>query len=130
MQFERDQQAVRFVGALATTIGGLIMILTFLITFLSLLNYHGASVIHGAATFFLSLVMASTLMGCGTQMSSLHLHGGSDTEQLRLLWTALCVMMVLCLIGGAYLMPPLVGLSGVILLALVAIRGAIIRLTS
>ena len=130
MQFDRDKQAVRFVGALAATIGGLLLTLTMLGTLFALLNYHGANVARGAATFFLALIMSSTLMGCGAQMSSLKLHAGSDSDQLRLLWSALFVMMILCLIGSVYLLQPLVGLAGLMLIALVAIRRSVIRLTT
>ena len=49
-----------------------------------------------------------------------------DPENLRLVWTALVIMMVFCGVAGLWLVPPLSALAVLMLFALFAVRGSVI----
>lgn len=130
---QRDIDNVRLVGVLALTMGVVMFMLTALVTLFLLFAITGSgegSVARGALGVALALVMASSLSGLGGEMQKLRPDFIHDPENLRLVWTALVVMMVFCGLAGLWLVPPLSGLAVLILFALFAVRGSVIRLTS
>jgi hypothetical protein len=130
---QRDINNVRFVGVLALTMGVVLFVLTALTTLFLLFastTANGGTVEHGALGVALSLVMASTLSSLGGQMQRLRPDFMNDPENLRLVWTALVVMMVIFGLAGLWLVPPLSGLAILMLFALFGIRGSVIRLTN
>jgi hypothetical protein len=130
---QRDIDNVRLVGVLALTIGILLFILTAIVTLFLLIASPGAdegAIARGALGVGLALVMASSLSALGGQMQRLRPDFMHDPENLRLVWTALVIMMVFCGLAALWLVPPLTGLATLVLIGLIAIRGAVIRLTS
>jgi hypothetical protein len=76
-----------------------------------------------------SLITASTLIAAGLQLARLSLYSMADADNLRLIWTALVLILGGCSVGGYFLFPPL-GTLGILMLLLVwTIRGPIIRTT-
>lgn len=129
----RDLQDVRLVGTLTLLLGVVLFALTGFTALLLL--YVGAS--SNAAGFFkgilgvlLALVMAATLCGLGGQMQHIRTGFAHELENLRLVWTSMVLMMVVCGAAAIWLVPPLFGLAALVLLAMLAIRGAVIRLTT
>lgn len=130
---QRDIDNVRFVGILSLIMGVVLFILTGLVTLFLLLSAAGTSgggVVRGALAVALALVMASSLSGLGGELQRLRSDFMHDPENLRRVWTALVIMMVLCGVAGLWLLPPLSALAALLLFALFGIRGAVIRLTS
>jgi hypothetical protein len=124
---------VRFVGVLALTMGVVLFVLTALVTLFLLLSSTGVgsgSVARGALGVALALIMASSLSGLGGELQRLRPDFMHDPENLRRVWAALVVMMTFCGIAGLWLVPPLSALSALVLFALFAVRGSVIRLTS
>lgn len=130
---DRDLQDVRFVGTLALILGVVMFVLTGLTALLLLLASTTASTgdfLKGALGVLLALVMAASLSGLGGQMQRVRTGFAHELENLRLVWTALVLMMGLCGTAAIWLVPPLFGVAALVLLALLAVRGAVIRLTT
>jgi hypothetical protein len=130
---DRDIKSIRFVGTLAFGLGVLLLLLTFLAVLLALfagITATLAGLERGAGTAALGLVMSSSLMGCGAQLQRAGRLTSIDIENIRLIWTGLFLAMLICGIASIWLVPPLVGLCGLILFALIMVRSAVIRLSS
>jgi hypothetical protein len=130
---QRDIDNVRVVGVLALILGVALFVLTGLVTLFLVLSITGeqsGNVARGALGVALALIMASSLSALGGELARLRPDFMRDTENLRLVWTALVVMMVFCGLVGLWLVQPLSALAALMLFALFAIRGSVIRLTS
>jgi len=130
---DRDLQDVRLVGTLALLLGVVLFVLTGLLTML-LLYANAASntadFFKGALSVLLALVMGATLSGLGGQMQHVRTGYAHELENLRLVWTAMVLMMALCGTAAIWLIPPLFALAAIMLVALFGIRRAVIRLTA
>jgi len=119
---QRDINNVRFVGILALTMGVVLFVLTALATLFLLIagsTVDGGAVARGTLGVALALVMASSLSGLGGELQRLRPDFMHDPDNLRLVWTALVVMMALCGVAGLWLVPPLTGLAALMLFAAV-----------
>jgi hypothetical protein len=128
---ERDMQHIRLVGGFLLGIGLMQLLLTFFIALDGLFSDvpMGAAFDRGALGIFLSLLMASIMSSCAVQLQSLKSFSHAQIQNLRLVWTALVLLMILTGAAGLWLAPPLTTLAVLILLALFSIRGALIRLS-
>jgi len=128
---DRDVRLIRFIGVLAAGVGFVLLLFTTLITLLALFSGGPANLgayAHGALALILAFIMACSLISCGAQIQRIKLSAIS-IENLRLTWTALVLMMTLSLAAGLWLSQPLAFVAAFMLLALLSIRGAIIRLS-
>jgi len=130
---DRDLSDIRLVGTLGFVVGALLMVLTILAVFLLLIA--GATTatglkLHGLLSIMLALIMALALTGCGGAMRTVRTGNRADLENLRLVWTALVLVMVISIPAGFWLVQPLADLAVLMLLSLIAVRGAVIRITS
>jgi hypothetical protein len=131
MQYDRDKQKIRLVGGLSLGLGVLLIILTIIITFIELLVSAGrGDLVRGAVAFAISVVMASTMMGCGTELTRLHVYAASDIYSMRMAWTGLLLVMALCGTLAIWFIPPLTPLAIFIVTLLVLVRPAVIRLSA
>jgi hypothetical protein len=131
MQYERDKQKVRVVGGLAVGIGAILMILTIFITLFELLASAGrGDVVRGFGAFAIGLVMASTMMGAGGQLTRLRYYAADDVYNMRMAWTGLLLVMLLGGILAIWFIPPLTSLAAFIIFLLMIVRPAVIRLSS
>jgi hypothetical protein len=130
MRPERDKQIVRTVGSLITGIGAMLLLVTGLATLFALSAIPTGNIIPGLVALALALVMASTLMSCGTQLMRLRLLTHEEIHTMRLCWTALLLVMVFGGILAFWIVPPLGLIAAFMVLALLAIRPAVIRLSS
>jgi hypothetical protein len=131
--YDRDVQSIKLVGSLCVGLGAVLFLLTALgslFALFALVSANSGNFFRGVLSAVLGLIMSITLISCGSELQRTKPTGRANLENLRLVWTALVVMMVLCLIAALFLIPPLVGISGLVLFAAFTIRGAIIRLTS
>jgi hypothetical protein len=129
----RDIQSIRLVGTLAFGLGVVLLPLTFLAIVLALFSGITATLgglAKGAAAGALGLVMSSSMMGCGAHLQRVGRLTSVDIENVRLIWTALFIVMLIGGVASFWLAPPLVGLSALVLVALLAVRSAVIRLSS
>lgn len=127
---ERDKTKIRFVGALSVGCGTIMLVLDFFVTLFRLVSGPGYSYAQTGISFILMLIVASTLMSCGTQLTRLRLYTSNDVQVMRLNWTALVIVMV---VGGliAYATAPTVAyVCALEIIALFAIRGSVIRLSA
>jgi hypothetical protein len=130
---DRDLSDVRLVGTCAFAVGAMLLLLTIVTSFFLLVAGGAKSengLAHGLLSVGLAIVMALTLIGCGGTMRAIRPGNTSDLENLRLVWTSLVLIMVLSVPAGFWLLQPLADLAVLMLLALFAIRGAVIRLTT
>lgn len=129
----RDLSDIRIVGTIGFVIGALLMLLTILAAFLLLVagatSTSGLN-LHGALSVMLALIMALALVGCGGAMRTIRPGNTADLENLRLVWTALVLVMAAAVPAGFWLIQPLADLAILMLLALFVIRGAVIRITT
>jgi hypothetical protein len=129
---DRDLSDVRLVGTGVFVFGTILLLLTLLTGFLILLSAPiqvGNKLVHGLLTIMVATIMSAAQIGCGGAMRTIQPGNTSDMENLRLVWTALVLMMLVCGIGAFWLLPPLADVAALVLLALFAVRGAVIRLT-
>jgi succinate dehydrogenase hydrophobic anchor subunit len=129
--YNRDIQSIRIVGGLALGIGLVLFFLTALGALFALfagISSDPARFARGVAAVVLGLLMATTLIGCGSDLQRIKPDAGG-LENLRLVWTALFLMMLICAIASAYVIPPLSLLALIMLLLTWAIRPAVIHLT-
>jgi hypothetical protein len=130
---ERDMQSIRLVGSLLLGIGLIQLILTLLVALFGL--FAGISTNLGAFTrgiiaVALSALMASITSSCAIQMQQFKTYTQSNIQNIRLVWTALILVLIVIAIASAFLAAPLTSLAILMLLALFTIRPAIIRLSS
>jgi hypothetical protein len=129
---DRDLSDVRLVGTGVFVVGTILLLLTILTAFLMLLSTPiqvNNKLFQGLLTIMIAIIMAVTQIGCGGAMRTFRPGNTSDLENLRLVWTALALMMLVCGIGSLWLLPPLTDVAALVLLGLFAVRGAVIRLT-
>ena len=130
----RDLTAIRLVGTFALLAGTMLMLFTIVTGFLLLLTTTSSTassiLFRGLGIGLLAIVMALALIGCGGTMRRLRPGLGADRENLRLIWTTLFIVMLLCVPAAIWLAPPLADLAALILAALWIVRGAVIRLTN
>jgi hypothetical protein len=130
MHPERDKQAVRAIGGVALGLGTILMLLTIIVTLNILLVTAGrGDVIRGAIAFAIGLVMASTLMSCGTQLQRLRLYTDAEVQGMRMAWAALMLVMVAGGLLSYWFIEPLTALAAFIIILLMLIRKAVIRLS-
>ena len=132
-RLERDIQAIRAVGTLILGVGLIQLFLTGLLALFglfSLVPSSSAPFLQTVLGILLSLVMASIMSSCGIQLQRLRHYSESGVQEVRLVWTALVIVMALGAIAGLWIEPPLTSLAVLTLIALFAIRPAIIRLSS
>jgi hypothetical protein len=130
--YDRDVNGIRLVGGLCVGIGLLLFLLTFVGSVYALFTNISANInayIRGIAAAVTSLLMSVTLIACGGELQRLRFYGRVNLENLRLVWAALVLMMVIFIIAGAYLIPPLAGVAFLVLLLVFTIRGAVSRVT-
>jgi hypothetical protein len=130
--YDRDINTVRFVGSLTVGLGIILMLLTALAVLFGLFTgslVAPAHIVRGLGSAALSIIMSSTMVGCGAQFQRLRLYSNLDTENLRLVWTALVLVMMVSIIAGYFLLPPLSTLAALVLFGAWTIRGAVLRLT-
>jgi hypothetical protein len=129
---DRDIQQVRIIGTLIAGIGLILMLLTGLTTLFVLFGGAAATagngIVRGGLTILLAFIMSFSLISCGAEIQRVKL-STANIENLRLVWTALIILMALSLGAGLWLAQPLAFLAALVLLTLFSIRGAIIRLT-
>ncbi len=129
---DRDLSDVRLVGTGAFVLGTVLLLLTIVTAFLLLLagavNVN-SNLFRGLLTLMVAIIMAVSLIGCGGAMRTIRLGNTSDMENLRLIWTSLVLIMLICGIGSLWLLPPLADVAALVLLGLFAVRGAVIRIT-
>ncbi|MDB5178715.1 MAG: hypothetical protein JWN01_658 [Patescibacteria group bacterium] len=129
---DRDIQQVRIIGTLIAGIGLILMLLTGLTTLFVLFGGAAATagngIVRGGLTILLAFIMSFSLTSCGAEIQRVKL-STANIENLRLVWTALIILMALSLGAGLWLAQPLAFLAALVLLTLFSIRGAIIRLT-
>jgi hypothetical protein len=125
--------AVRLVGALAAGVGTIMLVLTAITALLLLFVSGGGDLsqfVRGAVAVMSALVMASTMVSCGTVLGRVRMLTSLDSEALRLNWTALFAVMMAGGVLNLWFVPVLSVIAACILLALLLVRGAVIRLTS
>jgi len=130
---DRDLQDVRLVGTLCLILGIVLFVLTAITTLLLLYasaSSSSSAFLQGMLGVLLALVMGASLSGLGGQMQHIRTGFAHELENLRLVWTSLVLMMVACGAAAIWLVPPLFALALLVLLALLAVRGAVIRLTT
>lgn len=129
MRQSSDRYKINFVGGLAVALGLVLLLLTGFAAILTLFtNYTGGS-LTGFLSFGLCLVISSSYLGIGAKLTSLKYITSADIETLRLSWTALFLVSALGAFVAYFLLPPLVGVCVLMLVVLIAIRGAVIRLS-
>jgi hypothetical protein len=127
-----DIHSIRFVGGLIFGLGLVQMVLTLLVSLIAL--FGGATSSMGQLGHQLiivgyALAMALAMIACGQQLHQANPRTASGVEDLRFIWAALLVVLILCCLAGAWLMPALGALAGGLVVGLFVIRGAIIRLS-
>jgi len=130
MSPERDKTKVRLAGALTLGIGIVMMLLTLFTTLFALFSGPTANYPRAVLAFGLLLILASTLMSCGMQLTRLRLYTTADIQTLRLNWTALVLVMVIGGLVSFWVFPQISDVCVVELVVLFSIRGAIIRLSA
>ena len=130
MSPERDKTKVRLAGALTLGIGIVMMLLTLFTTLFALFSGPTANYPRAVIAFGLLLILASTLMSCGMQLTRLRLYTTADIQTLRLNWTALVLVMVIGGLVSFWVFPQISDVCVVELVVLFSIRGAIIRLSA
>src|SRR5580704_8740331 len=96
---DRDLSDVRLVGTGVFILGAVLLLLTLLTGFLMLIAAPiqvGNMLIHGLLTIMVAIIMAVTQIGCGGAMRTIRLGNTSDMENLRLIWTSLVLIMIVC----------------------------------
>lgn len=129
---ESDVQHIRLVGGFLLGVGLIQLMLTFLIILYGLFSDIAANVpafAKGAAAVALSLIMASVMSSCAVQMQRIKVLTSSQIQNIRLVWTALVLLMAVSGIIALWFAPPLTTLSVIVLLALFTARAPIIRLS-
>jgi uncharacterized membrane protein len=129
---ERDILKLHGVGFFAVISGLLLLGLTTVRTLIAGLageSFNLDNFIRSALNFGLALVVSAALTGYGLQFMRLKSYALRRRE-LRLMWTALVILMTLCGIAGTILNSPVAALAGLMLVLLFAVRGAVIRLTN
>ena len=132
MQPERDKRAVRSVGLISLLLGTILMPVTIIAALYNLLVTAGSGdIIGGAIAFGISLVMASTLLSCGTQLARPGLYTGisADIDTMRMCWAALLIVMIAGGVLAYRFIQPLALVAVFMACLLVIIRGAVIRLS-
>lgn len=123
---------IRAVGTFAYGIGIAQILLTLLIAVTLLLGSISNDLNDSLITLLtlgVSLMMASTLIGCGYELSRSRDYSRSKINDIRFTWTALLVAMVIFGGAGLILAPPLSGIAIAIILLLLTIRSPIIKLS-
>lgn len=130
----RDFTYIKLLGNLVFGLGTMLLLLT--------LATVGYALIHMSANpggrfsmpilgeLGLALVMSFAATGCGSQLRRVEVLATTDPELLRLNWTALFTIMVVCAVIGGSLLPILALIAIFILIILIAIRNPLIRVTS
>lgn len=129
---ERDMQHIRVVGSFLMGVGLIQLVLTFVVALYGLFSGIGADVsafAKGAFAVVLSLLMASIMSGCAVQLQRISGFTHSQVQNIRLVWTALVLVMAAAGIAALWVAPPLTTLAVLVLLALFTARGPIIRLS-
>ena len=130
MRPQNDMSKIRAVGGLCLAIGLGLFLYSVLLALYSLAT---AAVSHHFAQIwlpiFLDFVMGATLMSCGAQLLNLKSYTSIAIESVRLAWTTMVLGMILTGIAALWILPGLAGVAAFCLLALISIRGAIIRLS-
>jgi integral membrane sensor domain MASE1 len=130
--YDRDTNNVRVVGGVIVGLGVVLFLLTFLgiiVYVFARLSTNPAAIFEGLLPAILCLLMSITMVACGTQFQRVNFRWRTDLENLRLVWAALFIAMLISAVAGSILLPPLTGLAATVLFLIWAIRGAIIRLT-
>jgi hypothetical protein len=130
---ERDIQHIRLVGGFLFGVGIIQLILTFVVLLWGLFAGIASDVpsfVKGATAVALSLIMASVMSSCAIQMQRIKGLTSAQIQNIRLVWTALVLLMAASGILALWVAPPLTTLSVLVLLALFTARGPIIRLSS
>lgn len=130
MRQSSDRYKVQFVGGLAVAIGLVLLIVTIFGTLAALFTFQAKNALAAVATFFLCLILSSSYLGLGTKLTRLKYITAADIETLRLSWTSLVLLSVIGAICAFWLLQPLVGICGLMIIVLFAIRGAVIRLSN
>lgn len=127
---DRDVQYIRFIGVLTAGIGLGLFFLTAIGTLAILFGgnlINSNQLVHGGLVILLAFIMSFSLISCGSEIQRIKLSSVS-IQQLRLVWTALVLIMFVCALAGLWLAQPLAFLASLMLLALFSARGAILRL--
>jgi hypothetical protein len=130
---ERDMQSIRLVGTLLLGVGLIQLALTCVVALFGLfagISTNIGSFSKGLIGVAVSVVMASIISSCAVQLQQLHSFSASKIQSIRLVWTALVLVLALAAIAAAWIAPTLTTLAIVLELALFTIRPAIIRLSS
>ena len=129
MSHSSDRYKINFVGGLAVALGLVLLLLTVFAGILTLFQAAASGYLKGALSFGLSLTIASAYLGIGAKLTTLKYISQTDIETLRLSWTALFLVSILGAIVAYFLLPPLVGVCGLMVVVLLAVRRAVIRLS-
>jgi hypothetical protein len=130
---ERDIQAVRVAGSVLLGVGLIQLLLTMFVALFGLfsgLSSGTANFAKGLLAVALSLTMASIMSSCAIQMQNLRSYTQSQIQTVRIVWTSLVLVMVLCGLAGLWVLPTLTTLAVLVILILFTIRRPIIRLSS
>ena len=129
---ERDIQSISIVGTVLLGLGLVQLLLTMFVALFGLFAglASGSNFTKGLLAVALSLLMASTMSSCAIQLQNLKTYSQSQIQSVRLVWTALVLVMALCGIAALWIIPTLTTLAILVILALFTIRPAIIRLSS
>ncbi len=127
---ERDKMKIRIAGAISLGMGFVLLLLTLFTTLFALFSGPSANYGRALLAFGLTLIIASTLMSCGTQLTRLRLYTGIDVQSMRLNWTALLLVMVIGGLISFWLMPEISDVCVIEIIVLLTVRGAVIRLSA
>jgi hypothetical protein len=130
---ERDMQSIRLVGTVLLGVGLIQLILTLFVALFGLfagISTNISSFSRGLIGVAVSIVMASIISACAVQMQQLRSITASKIQSLRLVWTALVLVLALAAVASIWVAPSLTALAVLMELALFTIRPAIIRLSS
>jgi hypothetical protein len=127
MRPERDHRIISLAGTLFVGLGSVLLLLTFLATLFTLFALPSGNLVPGALTVLICVIMASTLMSCGAQLSRIT-SSHVTINEARLSWSALLIVMILGGTAAIWLMPYVAVLALFVALLQLAIRPALIRL--
>ncbi|GEM_PF-2506211 len=132
-QYENDLRFIKAVGLAIAVLGAILLILSIAMGLLAVLrvtpNGFNTFTYTTIAQGILALIMSFSMIACGAELAHPDLLIDSGRETLRLNWAALFGFMVVTWLAGFWLMPALGGLSIVIMLLLITIRGSVIRVS-